>query len=271
MDAELEVLYKEYDEILSKQKFIEEDLDYSLLDKHIEFLERLNVVENSSISIFDLFKREHLYLSSGFENILGYDLTRAREEGNEYFNSRVHPDDFRQSIKIANHFLRLGFQLPIEEMISYKLINEYRVKVRTGKYIRVIEQFQALELDIHGNVWLALCILDISPDQDPGVPMRSKLLNFKTGQLFHFPDEINPGTDTAEIIPDTEAPALKLARREQEILGLISEGMISKEIADKLYISVHTVNTHRQRIMEKLNARNIHEAINKARALGIFR
>jgi len=44
-----------------------------------------------------------------------------------------------------------------------------------------------------------------------------------------------------------------LTRREREILKLIAEGYTNKEIADSLYISVHTVETHRHHIMEKLN------------------
>jgi DNA-binding CsgD family transcriptional regulator len=61
-----------------------------------------------------------------------------------------------------------------------------------------------------------------------------------------------------------------LTAREKEILQLISKGLISKEIADKLYISVNTVNTHRQRILEKLQADNAIEAIKYASRTGII-
>ena len=61
-----------------------------------------------------------------------------------------------------------------------------------------------------------------------------------------------------------------LTGRETEILKLISAGLISKQIADKLYISVNTVNTHRQLILEKLNAENAIEAIKFAKKLGIL-
>ena len=255
MDAELRNLLEEYEDVFNSQHFDEAELDYSALDRHIQSLSQLNVVEQSSISIFDLYKRKHLYLSSGFETILGYNIAEANETGNDYFNSRFHPDDLLQSLQVGNYFLKMGFRLPPAERKDYKLINEYRLRSRNDKYIRVIEQFQALELDSRGNVWLALCILDVSPDQDISQPMKSKLLNWKTGELFTFSPERND---------------VKLAKREHQILGLISEGLISKEIADKLFISVHTVNTHRQRIIEKMQARNIHEAIRMAREYGLF-
>ncbi len=47
-----------------------------------------------------------------------------------------------------------------------------------------------------------------------------------------------------------------LTRREREILKLIAEGYKSREIADYLCISVHTVETHRSTLMKKLNLHN---------------
>lgn len=47
-----------------------------------------------------------------------------------------------------------------------------------------------------------------------------------------------------------------LSLREIEILKLISNGLTNNEIADKLYLSSHTVATHRKNLMRKLNAKN---------------
>jgi len=55
-----------------------------------------------------------------------------------------------------------------------------------------------------------------------------------------------------------------------KILQMIAKGLISKQIADKLYISVNTVNTHRQRIIEKLNVSNTYEAIQYGHRHGLF-
>lgn len=44
----------------------------------------------------------------------------------------------------------------------------------------------------------------------------------------------------------------QLSQREREIIGCIAKGMTSKEIADKLCLSVHTVTTHRRNITTKL-------------------
>ncbi len=48
----------------------------------------------------------------------------------------------------------------------------------------------------------------------------------------------------------------RLTRREEEVLKLVAQGLTSKDIADKLCLSVNTINTHRTNIMQKLD---IHE------------
>lgn len=61
-----------------------------------------------------------------------------------------------------------------------------------------------------------------------------------------------------------------ITKREKEILKLIAEGLSSQEIADKLFISVRTVETHRQNLNQKLDIKNtaglIREAIKRGLA-----
>lgn len=55
-----------------------------------------------------------------------------------------------------------------------------------------------------------------------------------------------------EQIPTSESFPEQLSQREKEIISCIAKGMTSKEIADKLCLSVHTVTTHRRNITTKL-------------------
>ena len=55
-----------------------------------------------------------------------------------------------------------------------------------------------------------------------------------------------------------------ITRREKEILKLIAEGLTNAEIAEKLFISVPTVNTHRKSLLEKFEAKNTAILIGKA-------
>ena len=61
-----------------------------------------------------------------------------------------------------------------------------------------------------------------------------------------------------------------LSRREREIIILVTQGLKSKEIADKLFISHHTVATHRKNIMRKLAVSNVSGLINYAIKSGLI-
>ncbi|WP_347438757.1 response regulator transcription factor [Fodinisporobacter ferrooxydans] len=61
-----------------------------------------------------------------------------------------------------------------------------------------------------------------------------------------------------------------LTEREQEILALIAKGYSNKEIAEKLVVSVKTVETHKTKIMEKLHLRTRPELVRYAMKKGLL-
>jgi len=71
---------------------------------------------------------------------------------------------------------------------------------------------------------------------------------------------------------ETSRPAavplgVALAEREREVLQLLAQGYLYKEIAERLGISAHTVNSHIRRIYEKLHVRSRGQAVAKYRGL----
>ncbi|MBK6545229.1 MAG: response regulator transcription factor [Saprospiraceae bacterium] len=63
---------------------------------------------------------------------------------------------------------------------------------------------------------------------------------------------------------------LLLSKRELEIMDLIAQGLESKQIASLLYVSVHTVETHRRNIIKRVGAKNIIEVTVKLIKLGLI-
>ena len=57
-------------------------------------------------------------------------------------------------------------------------------------------------------------------------------------------------------IPEYSCQGMNISDREMEIITLIAEGYSNKEVADKLFLSTHTVTTHRKNIMNKLGVNN---------------
>lgn len=62
----------------------------------------------------------------------------------------------------------------------------------------------------------------------------------------------------------TKSPIERLTDRELEILHMIGEGLTSSTIANRLFLSTHTIDTHRENIKRKLNVKNSGELVRTA-------
>ncbi|MCB8921157.1 MAG: LuxR family transcriptional regulator [Ardenticatenaceae bacterium] len=72
-------------------------------------------------------------------------------------------------------------------------------------------------------------------------------------------------------IPSPQSPLIEpLSQREQEVLQHIAKGLTNQEIADRLYLSLHTVKIHARNIYGKLGVKNRTQAVTKGKALGIL-
>lgn len=60
------------------------------------------------------------------------------------------------------------------------------------------------------------------------------------------------------------------SRRETEIVKLLANGLSTQEVADKLFLSFFTVETHRRNLLNKLNLRNTAELVKYAAQLGLL-
>lgn len=242
---------------LSEFQFDEKDLDYSVLPHFIKPLQSMAEVSNSGVQVFDLNKKESVFYSSNFGKLLGYTPSDYEHQNYQFFESKIHPVEREQLAVNGISLLKMFNAFSIDEKLNHKVIDEYRMLNAANKYVRIIEQYQVLELDKKGQLWLMLSIVDISPNQDDANgSIRCQLLNFRTGNVI--PVEIPRKAE------------LTLSKRELEILKLVKQGLLSKEISDKLSISVHTVNTHRQRVLEKLEANNSFEAVMFASKFGLI-
>jgi DNA-binding NarL/FixJ family response regulator len=67
---------------------------------------------------------------------------------------------------------------------------------------------------------------------------------------------------------EDEIPTLTM--REQEVLGLVAQGMADKDIAAALSLSLHTVKSHLRNILAKLHVSSRHEAARLARRRGLI-
>jgi DNA-binding NarL/FixJ family response regulator len=82
-----------------------------------------------------------------------------------------------------------------------------------------------------------------------GKELFDAILRVQSGKFYY--DKIQDFTNTNE-----EIAAYKLGEREIEIIKLLAQGLGTNEIAEKLFISKHTVSTHRKNILNKTGVNN---------------
>jgi DNA-binding NarL/FixJ family response regulator len=118
--------------------------------------------------------------------------------------------------------------------------------------------FEALKAGASGyllkNTGLLQIVESIKELHEGGSPMSANIAR-KLVNLFRQPSKETTSVDI-------------LSNRENEVLQLLSKGLLYKEIADQLQISTGTVRQHIHKIYEKLHVQNRTEAINKAFGAG---
>ncbi|MES2694264.1 MAG: response regulator transcription factor [Verrucomicrobiota bacterium] len=124
-------------------------------------------------------------------------------------------------------------------------------------------KIQILVLSMHHESIYALRVLKAGArayvmKQDVISKVVEAIRRIRSGQLYVSDDVASQmlnrlvGGETS----DDSSPVATLSDRELEIVNLIGNGMLTREIAAKLHVSVKTVETHRAHIKEKINLSN---------------
>jgi two-component system nitrate/nitrite response regulator NarL len=124
---------------------------------------------------------------------------------------------------------------------------------------------RVLILSVHSNKHYVLQIIQsgaqgyVLKDASPAELVRA-IESVFDGEAFFSPDisqiVLNQYMAEAGRGDDEGAPG-RLTSREREVLAMIAEGQSNKEMANKLGVGVRTVETHRERVMDKLNIRTV--------------
>ncbi|WP_321375565.1 LuxR C-terminal-related transcriptional regulator [uncultured Draconibacterium sp.] len=235
------------------------DTDYEKIQPKIELLQRLAETERSIYAIFDMHKGNYLLKSSEQQKLFGASLS----DKNKTFNAdlvyqNIHPNDLPFVLETDNLAYRFFASLSPTEKKDYKLVYDFRIQNTEGNYQHYMHQVIILEQDINGRSWLSLIISDPLPERAKQTKCQRRMINMKTGKLHYLIAEEKSNTDDL------------LTRREKQLLELIALGYDSKSISEKLFISVNTVNNHRQNILRKTKSENTTQALLYAKRLGII-
>jgi len=119
-----------------------------------------------------------------------------------------------------------------------------------------------LVLSVHSNKEYVFRIIQagahgyVSKEASPEELLRA-IESVAQGEAFYAPQIAQAALNEFVTSGGKKQPFVQLTTREREVLALIAEGQSNKEVARKLGIGVRTIETHRERIMEKLNIHTI--------------
>lgn len=220
---------------------IESKLNHSFSDP--AFLAMLD--QSPCVSwIMDIRTQEYVFVSRNTLDHFGYSSDNYRSMGQSFQEKIRHPQDRPGTWKLIYKIWHVLNSVPPAHRANYRFSYDYRILKPDGQVIRVLEQNAILQQDKAGNIThlLGLCN-DITRFKHSGSLLAS-LDSDVDNQHFLFNCDNTPNAKTI------------LSKRELEIVKLLSEGQSSKAIADKLFISFHTVNTHRKKMIDKTNSKN---------------
>ncbi len=98
--------------------------------------------------------------------------------------------------------------------------------------------------------------------------MQEETRTYARHLLATFENPPSPEAETVAVKKDVLVEPL--SEREQEVLALIAEGLTNPEIAERLFISIHTVKSHASNLYSKLLVSNRTQAVQKAQLLGLL-
>lgn len=215
-----------------------------------------NVLEENDqyFQVFDMGQMQFLYTSNGIRHIFGI----APEDINPgHYERLIHPDDEERLGQVRSNVFKIEKELFMARNGSQ--LTSYNLKVRdlSGKYMMFLTQGYLFYTPLpYKAVFLIQVITKID-----WFKFKKNSFHFYSGNdlsLFRFPDE-----ELLQIGPP-------YSNRELEIIKLAESGLSSKQIAEKLFLSVYTVDTHRSHIIKKSGGANITDVIHELRETGIL-
>ncbi len=251
----MDVLRKELNAFYESQNLCFEKLDDSILAKCRKEIEIAVEVDSDCRVITDASADRCYILGGMFPYLIGvsdkYQCNKEADSSDEdEIYSRIHPEDLVDKRMLEYEFFKFIDTLPSGMKSDFRATCRLRMKDRYGNYLYADNLTRILRLSPAGKVWLILCCYNLSPNQNQEYGISPRVIDCKRG--------------TVEQIHISDKRGSILTEREKEILKLIKDGMLSKQIACRLGISVNTVNRHRQNILEKLSVGNSVEAVTAA-------
>ncbi|WP_447641265.1 MULTISPECIES: LuxR C-terminal-related transcriptional regulator [Chitinophagaceae] len=239
---------KLWDTVVHDKTFVGKHLLMEQLEQYKKLLNIFQVGDYYYL-LFNIVRGEIMDIGRSVTNVLGYE---PAELTMPIFMDNIHPDDKAYFLLFEKRITSFYNAIPTEEYPFYKMQYDLRLKTKNNKYKRILIQYLLVDYNerniyhsfhIHTDISHikltgALCFSIIGTEGRPSYYNIQESVLAKSYDLF--------------------------TRREREILKEIIEGNTSQQIADKLFLSIFTVDTHKKNMLRKAQVHSSLELISKS-------
>lgn len=259
MAAKKATTWVNYFKELSNKTIVPDTLIISEVKKFTNLNQQaFNILNHSvpMIYLLDYTTCKYAFVSNQCD-ALGLPYKKMMGGGIDFVIDRYHPADLKLfSDHIFPDRLKMLKDIPADEHKDHIFSFNYRIKNSSGEYVNIIQRNSFIQSDENGNPLLSLGVV-------------TNIDHFKEASpVIQLMEKVDPGTGSVELVTKNSYYLHEedkiFSKREQEVLLYLAEGLTSKQIADKLFISEHTIINHKRNMHHKSNTQNNAALINFA-------
>jgi DNA-binding CsgD family transcriptional regulator len=243
-------LFFEFIDTFSPIGFTGIDTDHPLVQE----LEKMLEENNQFFYIADILQMKVLYTSRGSKKMIGIEPSEVTPY---HFMEVTHPDDLQRLNLGRAKVIKMAQELFINRIGPTIVSTNYRMRTPDGSFSDfLIQGYIKYFPEPHNTVFF----LKIHTNIDWSKKIKCGYHYYVGNDLsyFRFPDD--------ELLQMGNV----FTNREFEIIKLIEEGLSTEQIAEKLFVSPYTVNTHRRNILEKAGKAHISDLIYELKERGVL-
>lgn len=218
-----------------------EEIEHQIIRQIPEY-----TLPNQFYYVINNVSKECVYVSENITDLTGY---LPEEWTYQHICESIHLDDKPFVDKALYACFKLNMSPVKYRPVKDAMVINYRVTHKNGYYMHILRNGYCSSMDADNNMMhnTSMCMIISDFKRDTKQSMFLKEGNKVIVEL-HSNNQKGINWDI-------------LSKREKEITKLLCEKMTSEHISKQLFISKHTVDTHRRKILKKLNIKNTTELL----------
>ena len=238
--------------------FIPSEYDYNMIKYYTRLADALSQLLYHSIYLIDYYKKGFLYVSDNPLFLCGKSARQVLQAGYSFYLKNVPDEDLQLLLKINEAGFLFYNNIALDERTDYSISYDFHLKQPNRHLMLINHKLAPLILDKCGNIWIALCLVALSSNNNSG---NIIIKNAKEKKAFEYDISLKKWN---------QQKVVRLSNQEKEILMLSSQGLTVEKIAKELFLSLDTIKFHKKHLFKKLKVNNISEAILSAVNMGII-